>query len=61
MEALKKWTFQNFRNTTFEMKVLVDVLINRLNTIEEKVSEMKDRVMSIIVCGKEKKLKSIYF
>lgn len=55
MEAIKKWTFQNFRNTIFEKKVLVDVLINRLNSIEEKVSEMKDRVMSIIVCEKEKK------
>lgn len=54
-EAIKKWIFQNFKSTIFEIKVFVDVLTNRLNAIEEKVCEMKYRSMSIIVCEKERK------
>lgn len=43
MEAMKKWTFQNSKSTIFEMKMLMDGLINRLNTIEEKFDEIKDK------------------
>lgn len=36
----------------FERKMLVDGLTNRLHTVEEKVSEMKDRSR---LCEKERK------
>lgn len=53
MEAMKKWTFYNSKSTVFEMKMLVDELTNRLNTIKEEFDEIKDKSFCVKKKGNE--------
>lgn len=39
------------KNTTCEMKISLDELNNSLDTTEEKINELEDRVIEIIHCG----------